>query len=417
MNAPPPPDPAAAPGRPTLPSAVGFALAIALVWLGGQFVRQGVADEFQASRPELAVAWRGESPDALAQLARWRLAHGDAADAARLAARALRRAPLDGPALATYGLAMHHLGQPQVADQAVTLAGQRGWRDLPTQIWLMRRDLLAARFAGGFEHADALLRRELTPPPVMFAILAAAARDPRAVAPLADRLAAGPSWRPAFFDFLAGEARPPTEVIAALMTRLASGATPPTDTELSPYLRVLLAQQRFADAAAAWRRFGPAAARGAGGVYDGDFERPPGGAPFDWSLTSDVGWTASIGASPGARGQALNVEYDGVSPPQRLRQLLVLAPGAYQLSGRFFDERGSGAALFAWTVACADADQPLAAAPSPPGPAGVWRAFSAAVVVPPAGCPAQWLALKGEPANEPTDVSVWYDDLAISRVR
>ena len=412
MNAPPPPDPAAAPGRPTLPSAVGFALAIALVWLGGQFVRQGVADEFQASRPELAVAWRGESPDALAQLARWRLAHGDAADAARLAARALRRAPLDGPALATYGLAMDHLGQPQVADQAVTLAGQRGWRDLPTQIWLMRRDLLAARFAGAFDHADALLRREPTPPPGVFAILAVAARDPRAVAPLADRLAANPAWRAAFFAFLADPGRPSTEVAAALMTRLAGSAAPPTDAEVAPYLRALVSRQRFADAAAAWRRFTPGAD---GGVYDGDFERPPGSTPFDWSLTSGVGWTASIGASPdGLRGQALNIEYDGVSPPQPLRQLLVLSPGAYRLSGRFDDVQGSGAALFGWTVTCIGADQPLATAPSPTGPAGVWRAFSATVIVPPAGCPAQWLALTSQPAKEATDVSAWYDDLAIS---
>jgi hypothetical protein len=416
MNAPSPPPDSAATRRPTLPGAVGFALALALVWLGGQVIRQGVSDELLPSRPELAVLWLGESPDALGQLARRRLARGDAANAARLAARALRRSPLDAPALATYGLAMDRLGQPQVADRAVSLAGQRGWRDLPTQIWLMRRDLLSARFAGGFEHADAVLRRDPTPPPVLFAILTAAARDPGAVAPLADRLAANPTWRPAFFAFLADQARPPpTDVIAALTTRLAGGPAPPTDAEIAPYLRVLVSQQRFAEAAAVWRRFTPAA--GADGVYEGDFERPPGSTPFDWSLASSVGWTASIAASPdGARGEALNIEYDGVSPPQPLRQLLVLSPGAYRMSGRFLDERGLDAALFAWTLACVGADQPLATAPSPPGPAGVWRTFSATLVVPPQGCPAQWLALKSQPANERADTSVWYDDLAISPI-
>jgi hypothetical protein len=416
MSATPSSQEPAAPRRPAPPSAVGFVLALALVWLGGQFVRQGLSDELLASRPELAVLWMGEAPDALGRLARERLARGDGANAARLAARALRRAPLDGPALATYGLAMDRLGDPRAADRAVTLAGARGWRDLPTQIWLMRRDLLARRFAGAFAHADALLRREPTPPPGVFAILTAAALEPGAVGPLAERLAANPSWRSDFFDFLAGEARPPpTTVTAALLTRLAAGPTPPTDAEVAPYLRLLVSQQRFADAAAAWRRLTPGAPSTATGVYDGDFERPPGSTPFDWSLGGGVGWTASIAASPdGPRGQALNVEYDGVSPPQPLRQLLVLSPGAYRLSGRFDDGQGTGAALFNWTLTCFGADQPLATAPSPPGPAGVWRLFSATVVVPPAGCPAQWLALKSEPARERTDVSVWYDDLAIA---
>jgi hypothetical protein len=416
MSAPKPPSDPAATRRPTLPGAVGFALALALVWLGGQFVRQGVSDEMLPGRPQLAVLWLGESPDALGQLARRRLALGDGAGAARLAARALRLSPFDAVALATYGLAQDRLGQAQAADRAVSLAGQRGWRDLPAQIWLMRRDLLAARFAGGFAHADAVLRRDPTPPPILFAILTAAARDPRATAPLADRLAANPSWRPAFFGFLADQARPPpTDVIVALFARLAGGPAPPTDEEIAPYLRLLVSRQRYAEAATAWRRFTTTAAGAGGGVYDGDFERPPGGTPFDWSLASGVGWTASIGASPGgARGAALNVEYDGVSPPQPLRQLLVLSPGAYRLSGRFLSEQGSAAPLFEWTLACVGEGQILATAPSPPGPAGVWRSFSAAAVVPAEGCPAQWLALKSQPAPERADVSVWYDQLAIS---
>jgi len=414
MSAPPvPPEPGPS-RRPRLPRAVAFVLALALVWLGGEFVRQGVSDATIASRPELAVLWLGGSPDALGQLARRRLAQGDGADAARLAALALRRSPLEEVALATYGLAMDRLGRPRLAGRALSLAGERSWRDLPTQIWLMRRDLLAARFAGGFAHADAVLRRDPAPPPVLFAILAAAARDPRAAVALADRLAANPSWRPAFLAFLVERARPPpTGVIAALLARLAGGPTPPTNAEIAPYLRLLVSQQRFAEATAAWRRFVPAAGEG---VYDGDFDRAPGSTPFDWSLAGGGGWTASIAASPdGARGAALNIEYDGVSPPQPLRQLLVLGPGAYRLSGRFLDEQGTGAALFAWMLICDGADEPLASAPSPPGPAGVWRAFSVTAIVPDRGCPAQWLALKSQPANERADVSVWYDHLAISR--
>jgi hypothetical protein len=400
-----------------LPSAIAFCLALGLVWLGGQFVRQGISDALLASRPELSVLWLGESPDALAQLARQRLASRDAGNAARLAARSLRRSPLNGAALATYGLAMERLDRPRLADAAMTLAGARGWRDLVTQIWLLRRDLLAARYPGAVDHADALLRRIPSPPPIVFAVLATAARDPRAIAPIADRLAVAPTWRPAFFTFLAEQAQPSAADISfALLTRLAAGPTPPTDAEIGAYLRVLLARGRYREADQAWRRLSPLAAARSGGVHDGDFEQTPGSTPFDWSLSSGIGWTASVADSPSGGGKALNVAYDGVSPAQPLRQLLVLAPGAYRLSGRFYDEAGGAAPLFAWTLECVGADRPLATAPTPAGPAGVWRGFSVDLTVPPTGCDAQWLTMGAHTADARKDTSVWYDDLAATPI-
>jgi len=408
---------AAAPRR-ALPGWAGFALALLIVWLGGQFVRQGVSDELLANRPELAVLWAGASPGALSALARRRLAAGDAHNAARLAADALRRSPLNGSALATYGLAMERLGQPRLADRAMTLAGEQGWRDVLTQVWLFRRDLLSFHFAPAFAHADALLRRESTPVPAALQILALAVRDRRAVAPLGDRLAANPAWRQAFLGYLGSQARDPAASAAldALINRLAAGPTPLTGDEVGAYIRALVAQEKYQQAMQAWRRLSPASAGTGGGVADGDFARTPGSSPFDWSLTSAVGWTAAIGDSPTGGGQALNVAYDGVSPPQLVRQLLVLAPGVWRLSGRFYDESGEGAPAFAWTVTCLGVEQPLAVAPAPPGPAGAWRAFSVDLTIPADNCAAQWLTLKGQPVDMRRDLSVWYRALAMTRL-
>src|ERR1700722_12353924 len=133
----------------TPPNFVGFVLTIAMVWLGGQFVTQGVSDHFLGSDPELAVLSRGDSADAVAALARKRLIGHDRDGAARLAGRALQLAPLNASALATYGFAMDELGRQPQADRAMTVAGRLGWRDVVTQIWLFRRLLLAGDFEGG----------------------------------------------------------------------------------------------------------------------------------------------------------------------------------------------------------------------------------------------------------------------------
>src|SRR5580704_294270 len=138
---------AGAPRRPSLPNFISFVMAVALVWLGGQFIRQGVSDNvlLLGDDAESAMLWMGDSSDAVAQLARDRL-HNDPTGAERLAVRALQLAPLNAPALTTYGLATSALHHRAIANQAMTLSGRRGWRDLVTQVWLFRRDLLNSDF-------------------------------------------------------------------------------------------------------------------------------------------------------------------------------------------------------------------------------------------------------------------------------
>lgn len=403
----------AAPQRPTLPNFVSFVMAVALVWLGGQFIRQGASDNLLDDKPELAMLWMGDSSDAVAQLARYRFQNRDPGGAARLAKKAMQLSPLNARAITTYGLAMDAQRQPAVASRAMTLAGQRGWRDLITQIWLFRRDLLVADFTDAFDHADALMRRVPSPPVPVLRLLSVVARNPNAIAPLADRLAANPGWRRWFFIYLDAYEKPPaTELTGQLLTRLQHSAAPPTDEEVGLYLAGLAVQGKFADAEAAWRQLTPGAR--AGYVHNGDFELPARTTPFDWFLRSGVGWTASIDASPDAsHGHALRIDYDGTSTTIPLRQLVVLPPGAYRLTGRMLDAGDGGAEGFVWRVICVGAPDPLAKAPAPPGAAGQWHAFSADFAVPASGCPAQLLDLAADRGELQKDITLWYDDLAI----
>jgi hypothetical protein len=410
------PEPAAT-KRPSLPTFVAVALTIALVWLGGQFIRQGVSDSFLDDKPGLSVLWQGDSSDAIGQFARAGLKGRDPQASARLAVKALQRWPLNAPALTTYALAMDQLKRPQAATAAMDVAARLGWRDNLTQVWLFRRELLAGRYVEALNHGDALLRRQFQAPPVLFQILGVVARDPKAAALLTVHLAANPIWRAPFFDLLmTREQPPPLDTVHTLLAGLVGTAAPPTDDELRLYLGSLVRQGKFQQAITDWRQLSPGVVGRVGGVIDGDFERPPGPSPFDWLLRDGVGWTASIDDSPSGSGKALKVEYDGVSPSPPLIQLLVLAPGAYRLTGRAYDAGGVGSQTLSWTLTCVGADAPIAQALTPSGTPNQWRAFSVDLTVPASGCPAQGLRLVANPGDVREDVAVWYDDLAVSSI-
>lgn len=402
------------PARRAVPGFVGFVLAVGLVWLGGQMVRQGVSDNDLADQPAAAVLWGGDSADALTAIARQRLLAHDPRRAAVFARRALQHEPLDEPALSLYGVAQDQLGQGALADRVMTLAGTRSWRDLTTQVWLFLRRMRERRFQEGLERADALIRRQPEPPAILLRILAAAMRDPDAMEAMARRLVYAPEWRRGFIDVLARDPQLPPDAAYPLLARLAAGPTPPTDGEIGSLLKRLTAQGDYAEAVQDWRvltRAPPSTSL----VNNGGFERAPGPAPFDWTLGAGVGWSAQIAPAPGeGHGQGLEVDYDGVSPPQPTQQLLVLAPGGYRLSGdQLSDGQGSSPPLV-WEVACADSGESLARATFLPGEASQWRTFSADFVVPSAGCAAQWLRLTADPGEIHTDATVWYDNLRVA---
>ena len=320
---------------------------------------------------------------------------------------------MNGEALTTYGFAMDQLGRPQSADLAMSAAGELGWRDVLTQVWLFRRDLVARRYAGALDHGDAVMRRQEVVPNIVLAVLAAAAHDPNAIGPIEKHLANSPNWRMPFFAFLTMQARPPaTDIVGTLLFQLARGPTPPTADEQAVYRRRLGGDHQFDAAAQAWRRLRPQAA--AAWVYDGDFETPAGETPFDWLLAHGAGWSAVITDSPAGGGQALQVSYDGVSPPKPLRQTIILPPGRYRLSGRAYLESGTGPETLVWSLACSTTDDIFARAPTPAAKSPGWTPFSAELDLPPGRCPAEWLQLTTEAADVRKNLVVWYDDLAIT---
>lgn len=390
-------------------------LVVLAVWIAGQIVTQGVSDALQIDHPTRAVAWRGDSSDALSQLALRRAAAGDYGRTILYARRALLLSPLNVVAQSAFGLALDREGQHARADQILTIAGKRGWRDAVTQIWLFQHRLLEGHYAEGYDRADALLRRNNNFNPYMFRALAMTAQSPQAVGQLSNTLRTAPSWRTDFLAYLSADPQPTSAQTAdAILQSLAAGPTPPADKEIGPYVNRLIHEQRFVEARAAWSRLSRRHQTGAGGLYDGDFETAPGPTPFDWTLTDGVGWTANLSPAPGAgHGQALRLAYDGVSQPRLARQRLVLPGGGYQLSGQVFVESGSNPGRIQWLVTCESNNAILARIPMPAAP-GQWRAFSGRFQTPADGCPSQWLRLTADPEDIENDMVIWFDNLSIS---
>lgn len=394
-----------------------FGLIVATIWLAGQIVTQGMADHYAPQRPAAAVLWRGDSADALASLAEQRLIARDPAHAAFFARKALQQWPLDIVAISTLGVALDQDGQARRADQVMTLAGRLGWRDGLTQVWLFGHRALQGRYDEAMQRADALLRREVQFQSQVFAALAALTHDPRAIAPLARRLQLQPSWRYDFVWGLGQSMTPQTEAdVHALLAALAKGPTPPTNLELSPYLQKFIAAQDWPKAIAAWRELSRAAPPAGEFVYDGGFDQAQGVPPFDWGISQSAGATTLVADDPSeGQGKALRVEYDGFSSSQFLKQLLVIPPGDYVLSGKTRQETQAAPRSLGWEVQCAGDGHVLAKAPGAMAKPGQWSTFRIPFSVPGAACPSQWLQLSADPGDRRTDIVVWYDDLQVRR--
>ncbi len=391
-----------------------FVLIVGAIWLAAQVVSQGLSDEFARSRPGVAVLWRPDSAEALTTLAEQRLLAHDPAHAAQFARKALAREPLDVSALSVLGVAMDEAGYHDRAEQVLSIAGDRGWRDALTQFWLFGDRLRANRYDEAFKRADVVLRRFPDLNARLYPLMASeATRSPAASQALLARLEASPEWRAGLIGYLAADRREPAQrLLESLLASLRRGQAPPTPAEVGLAASQLVLRGEYLKAHALSQALAPSSANGL--ILNGDFEHGPGIGPFAWSFGNGAGWASSIETAPGPdHGQALRIEYDGVSPPQPVTQLLALSGGPYLLAGQVAFE-SAGAGTLRWTLSCADTGQLLGAATLPSPPPGQWRRFEAAVTVPATGCQGQRLRLEATPGERSGDTVAWFDNLELN---
>jgi hypothetical protein len=389
--------------------------AAAGIWLSWRVLVLGVADVTERPDPGAALAWRPAQSTALAILAAKQFddakSAADLAGAEALARRSLALQPLQSPAVRVLGLAAALNNQAPRTDPLFSLAERISKRDGPAQLWLLDRALRAADYPAVVSHADALLRVNPDERPFLIPALIEASAGSRAVAPLADHLSARPDWRPQFLTRFGAESTDPKTPFLVFQG-LKRGPAPATDDEIAPYFARLVAAGLYQDAYRRWSSlYAPNRASSVGQPYDGAFVGLPGPPPFNWILADGEAELGGQDDAPSHRG--LHVTYDASSAHAPARQLVVLSPGDYELSGDVLFDTPPDPDQIGWVLKCVAGDEALADVRQNGAPEH-WLHFSGRLSVPASNCAAQWLTLDARADGDIGDMSVWYANLKIS---
>jgi hypothetical protein len=401
--------------------AVAVVAALALAWA---IVRGTVAQSLVHVDPEESVAWNGRNADALVALAEAGLTTTagvpDAAAVRELGLRALRSEPWNEPALRVLALADDLDGADARAEVLMNLAAQRSPRDLGAEVWLFDQRVKAGKVTDALKAADIILRLRPDVLNMLLPALTDMATNDTSRPALIAALGAGPPWRSAVLAALASSATPATN--NAVIVGLQDSAHPLEAAEIGPYLDRLIGEGQYELSFLTWLRSLPVGESDQlPYVYNGDFELPPTGLPFDWSIGKiDGATTELVDTGDKDHGVALHVVFAGARVAyHHVAKLLLLPPGTYRLNGMVKADDIENARGVVWRMFCADApDQTLGTTPAVTG-TNDWTSFTASFEVPPTGCRAQWLRLEVAASvaiEQQISGTIWYDKLSIQRV-
>ena len=391
-----------------------------LAWLGWQILGNTIADT-QRAVPDVSLRWRPDDAAVLVALATSELSSAaDERDLTRisgLARDALRANPLEEGALRVLALSAERAGRREQARALMQLAAARSSHDTEALLWLFNDSVRRDDAIGALSYLDPILRTRPQLRQAFAGALASFANVASARPALVALLGRDPPWRGWALAEIAKASDP--AVTNAVLSSLAATAAPPRGVELRPFLDRLIAEGRYELAFMTWLSFLSAdVSRTVPFVFNGDFELPPSGLPFDWQVAPIKGATTEVvDTTDKGHGHVLQVVFGDTRVPYRqVSKLLVLPPGPYVLSGevevdRLVNERG-----VVWRITCAEGTRSVLATSEPVAGTSSWHPFAVDFAVPPTGCRAQWLRLQLAARfaiDEQVSGTVRYDNLSI----
>lgn len=366
----------------------------ALVWYPGQaaaLYRQGLElhdDDPAAATEKLTAAFTHNptNPRPLLVLAGLALANGDAARADRLVAQvdALR---------------------PSNADLQ---------RDLG-QYWLQRQ-----RPEQAFQHWSRAIAADPGLAPPLFATFRQLFQDPSQTPAFTALTRNPPDWWTDFFVDTAQRGQDLSTLRRLYRLRREAPAAPLTQAERQAYYERLLREGLSEEAYLAWvNSLNPTQRQQLGPLYNGSFELPLLGHGFDWRIEPLDRVDVTRAPFEGESKNALRLRFRLLRTPYRhLVQPLLLAPGAYELTGKSRDLHLLTEGGFRWQVRCRAPAPALLGESERIFGSDAWSAFRFEFEVPDT-CRDQELRLvSADDAGREilTDGELWFAQLGIRRL-
>jgi hypothetical protein len=360
-------------------------------WLSWQICAAGIATLATRSLDPrlLALAGSPSHPQVGALFAQQLLASNQAAVAADVARSIVAVDPTNDRAVRVLGLATEKLGQRERGAMIMRQAAALGWRDTPTQLWVLNDAAVRNDAVTVIQRADSLARRnrygDLTR-----AIFLAAITEPGLRAAFVDSLGLKPMWRAAFFadvsQHLPATSAPAME---ALFREMHAKGQAVSAIEWLSYINRLVDLGQAQHARRVWSQaFNIPSSRLADFPYDHNFvlaaarevDTPVG--PFEWMIDPNLFGTVTFSK------EGLSIPADIVGGTMIASQVVILPPGSHVLTSGISGSPGAAAA--GWTITCLPSNTELSRQLA--GGADD-ELSSVAFDVPDAGCTAQRLAL------------------------
>jgi hypothetical protein len=336
-----------------------------------------------------------------------------------IAKRIIRNDPLNASA---FRLLAEVSTAPAEVRSLMLAAVARSRREAAALLWLLNDATTRKDYDHASSYADILLRTQPKLAPYVVSLLGQMMGSPAGRATITKALVSNPSWRPLFFRVIPKSLRDPRAAVA-LMTALKETIHPVTIKEQEPFIQALIRTGKVQLAYGTWLQLlPPELLKEVKSLNNSDFNLPPSGLPFDWTITKAINAIGEFARSPDKRsGLSLHVRFSGgraIAP--EVSQITLLTPGRYKLSGQM---RGnvSGKRGLRWQASCLDGKRSiLGQTEMLLGARASWREFSFTFSVPDtADCKGQRVRLFHDARSASEQLisgDAWFDELLLHRL-
>jgi len=339
-------------GRSPVEWGVRAVLALGATWLGFDAITATLAYSIRGRDVERAYALAPGDGRIAALLSVKRI--GEATDnsgrtkALQLAKAALRQDPTAVAAVTTLGIAAQAEDNATAARTFFTYSQWLSRRNLWTQLWAIEDAVARNDIPATLKSYDIALRTSRAASDLLFPVLGKAITEPEIRTNLVRTLVQKPVWAEGFVD-AAPSIGSNAQATALFLRDLRRKGYPVSDVASTTMVKVLAERNFLNDAWTYYATVRPNVdrRRSRDPFFSADLAIP---SPFDWIISDDAGISASM--QRGEQGGLIDFTAPASVGGTVVRQVQMLPPGEYILTGHSTNIEQTGTSLPYWLLAC-----------------------------------------------------------------